>query len=77
MLSVWHDRNVARHEVFAMSEKLFPKKIDRYCPRCKHRDYHWLTHRDSPAALRSDTKHTASCVRCGHEWLVRLMEKDK
>lgn len=41
-----------------------PKKIERVCPRCRTHAYHWL------AGKR------AACVNCGHEWTVRVMEKD-
>lgn len=59
------------------SKERLPSKIDRCCPRCRHHAYHWLTHQDSPAALKTTRLHTATCVRCGHGWPCRVLERDR
>lgn len=49
---------------------LQPKKIERTCPRCHRHAYHWLSYKENGKAV-------ADCVNCGHQWSVRVMEKDK
>lgn len=43
-----------------------PRKIERRCPRCHRHAYHWLNF----------IQKVAGCVNCGHEWKVRVMERD-